>query len=331
VGWGLGAWTSGWGYGGGYYNPYYVSAAGVPYDYSQPVVVNNYVNSMEDPALASDPNAPPPAENPAVLDATALFDQGLALFKKSDYQSALNKFDAALTQLPDDPVVHEVRAVTLFALGDYQQSAAALNSFLSSAPGMDWTTMSSLYGNPKDYEAQLRKLEQHCKSKPNDAAALFVLAYQYLVLGAKDQAVDALRGVVENQPKDTTARRMLDALAPASSSPSASQARPTPAPASAAESPPVDLVGNWRAKAGDTTIDLSITDTSQFAWKATENGKPVADLSGRLEADATTLTLESQKQGTMSGSVATLSPDRWRFALAGAPPTDPGLTFERTR
>ncbi len=336
VGWGLGSWTSNWGYSSAYYNPYYVAAPAVPYDYSQPVVVNNYVNNAADAAVAADPNAQPPAEDPAVQHATALFDEGLALFKKGDYRSALNKFDAALTQLPDDPVIHEVRAVTLFALGEYQQSAAALNSFLSSAPGMDWTTMSSLYGNAADYEAQLRKLEQYCVSKPNDAAAYFVLAYQYLVLGAKDQATDALRVVVKNQPKDSTAKRMLDALAPeqataVAQTPPAPAAAPAPAPAAGAESPTIDLVGNWRAKAGDTTIDLAITDASQFTWKASEKGKATAELNGQLTADADAITLDSATQGAMSGSVATLSPDQWRFALAGAPTSDPGLTFERVR
>ena len=46
----------------------------------------------------------------------------------------------------------KLRVLTLFALGDYTPAAAALNSFLSSAPGMDWTTMSSLYGSIDDYQ-----------------------------------------------------------------------------------------------------------------------------------------------------------------------------------
>src|SRR5262249_14187815 len=51
VGWGLGSWFNnsyGYGYGGGgYYNPYYDAsvATAMPYDYSQPVVVTNYVTS----------------------------------------------------------------------------------------------------------------------------------------------------------------------------------------------------------------------------------------------------------------------------------------------
>lgn len=103
-----------------------VAAATVPYDYSQPVVVNNYVSS--DANADGDATEAPP-ESPATTQATTLFDAGLAQFKSGDYRGALTKFDSALQKLPGDPVVHEVRALTLFALGEYKPAAAALNSF----------------------------------------------------------------------------------------------------------------------------------------------------------------------------------------------------------
>jgi tetratricopeptide (TPR) repeat protein len=227
-----------------------------------------------------------------------------------------------------DPVVHEVRALTLFALGDYQSSAAALNSFLSSAPGMDWTTMSSLYGNVDDYQSQLRNLEQYCQSNPNEPASHFVLAYQYLATGAKDNAVNALKVVVKNQPKDSTARRMLDALAPPEP--------PAPAPASLAtpagsDAPETDLVGNWRAASGDTTIELAITEDSQFTWKAAPAGKPALELKGELTSSSDELVLETKDQGAMAGAVKSLGPDSWQFKLSGAPAADPGLSFARVK
>jgi tetratricopeptide (TPR) repeat protein len=322
VGWGLGSLTSGWGYGTAYYNPYYVAplaAATAPFDYSQPVVVNNYVSSDDDGGDAAQI-----AESPATEQATKLFDAGLELFKSGDYKAALVKFDAALQKLPGDPVVHEVRALTLFALGDYKSAAAALNSFLSSAPGMDWTTMSSLYGNVDDYQTQYRQLEQFCKTNPNDAPSHFVLAYHDLVTGSKDAAVDALRAVVKNQPKDSTARRMLDALSP----PAGSAVAAAPA---GTDAPQTDLVGNWRAKAGDTTIDLAITEDSQFTWKANQAGKPPVELKGELNATADGLDLHSADQGSMAGGVRSHGPDQWQFSLIGAPPSDPGLKFERVK
>jgi tetratricopeptide (TPR) repeat protein len=340
VGWGLGSLTSGWGYGTSYYNPYYtqpVAAATAPYDYSQPVVVNNYAAAD---AAEGDAVAQAPQETPATEQATKLFDEGLAQFKADDYRGALAKFDAALAKLPGDPVVHEVRALTLFALGEYQQAAVALNSFLSSAPGMDWTTMSSLYGDTAAYEAQLRRLEQHCKANPNDAAAYFDLAYQYLVIGSQDAAVDALQVVVKNQPKDATAKRMLDALAPQMTPSTPTPAAPAANVAGAnvaganvagADAPQTDLVGAWRAKEGDTTINLTITDDSQFSWKAVQGEKPPVELKGQLTSTSDELALESADHGAMTGSVKSLGPDKWQFALTGAPPSAPGLSFERIK
>jgi tetratricopeptide (TPR) repeat protein len=336
--------TSGWGYGSSYYNPYYsdpVGAATAPYDYSQPVVVNNYVSSDAD---GGDPSAQAAAEeSPATQQATKLFDEGLVRFKAGQYPAALTRFDSALAKLPGDPVVHEVRALTLFAMGQYKPAAAALNSFLSSAPGMDWTTMSSLYGNTDDYQTQLRKLEAYCQAHPKDASSHFVYAYHCLVLDEKDAAVDALRVVVANQPKDYTAKRMLDALAPAEQP--AAEPAPAPAPeealadgaapsvtpADSASAPQTDLVGTWRAKAGKTTIDLSITEDSKFTWKASEPGKPATQLKGQLASTSDEVMLESASQGSMTGTVTSQGPDKWQFALSGAPPSDPGLSFVRLK
>ena len=95
---------------------------------------------------------------------------------------------------------------------------------------MDWTTMSSLYGSVDDYQTQLRKLEQYCRSNPNDPASAFVLAYQYLALGEKNDAINALRVVVKNQPKDSTAKRMLDALSPQQKPQAHARLKPSAAP-----------------------------------------------------------------------------------------------------
>jgi hypothetical protein len=319
VHWGLGPMTNDWGIGTEYYNPY--SGDPAPYDYSQPVVVNNYVSSD---AESGDATAQAVEQTPESEQAIKLFDAGLTQFKSGDYQAALRNFDTALQKLPGDPVVHEVRALTLFALGKYKLAAAALNSFLSFAPGMDWTTMSSLYGdNVADYEAQLRKLEQYRRTNPNDPASCFVLAYHYLVTGHKDAAIEILKLVLKNQPKDYTAKRMLDALSPP-------ERLSTPAPTLAlggSDAMETDLVGIWRAKTGDTIVDLEITEDSQFIWKATTAGQPPVELRGSLTATSDELVLESKGQGAMVGIVKSLGPEKWQFVLSGAPSSDVGLFF----
>ena len=113
-----------------------------------------------------------------------------------------------------------------------------------------------------------------------------------------------------------------DAAAPATS----------PAASPDAGAPEVDLVGNWRAKAGgNTTIDLGITADSQFTWKAAPPGKPPVVLNGQLVATSDQIELESAGQGSMGGTVKPLGPDKWQFALTGAPASDPGLSFERVK
>ena len=324
IGWGLGTMTSGWGYNTAYYNPYYAEpmvAQSMPYDYSQPVVVNNYVSSNADAA---------PVETPQQSQALSSFDQGLAKFKAGQYTAALSDFNTSLKELPGDAVVHEVRSLALFANGDYKTAAAGLNSLLSSAPGMDWTTMSGLYGNTDDYTAQLRKLEQFCRSNPSDASANFVLAYHYLVTGSKDAAISALKVVVQNQPKDVTAKRMLDAMVPPDAP---AVAAPTTAPVAAdgSDAPQTDLVGKWLAQARDTKIELSITEDSQFSWKAGAKDQTPVELTGQLSAGTDGISLETKEQGAIGGTVTSKGPDNWTFAISGAPASDPGLSFTRVK
>jgi tetratricopeptide (TPR) repeat protein len=325
VGWGLGSW-----YGGGsYYNPYYdtSAASAMPYDYSQPVVVNNYVAPDPNNVAAQQPASAPPTNNAALTQ----FDQGLADFKAGSYRQSLTQFDAALKQLPSDPVVHEVRALSLFAIGDYRPAAASLNSLLATAPGMDWTTMAGLYGNVNDYTQQLRALEQHCKANASDAPAYFVLAYHYLVTGHQEDAARALQVVVKAQPRDATAKKMLDSLTPQPDPATAVAATP-PATAPGEENgPATDLVGSWQAKSGDSTINLTIGDDSQFTWQAEQKGQKPIELKGEVVATSDTLVLDNKQQGSMVGRVKSDGPDKWQFALAGGPPGDSGLSFQRAK
>ena len=319
VGWGLGAWTSNWGYGPAYYNPYYAAAtpSSEVYNYSQPVIVNNYVTEAADgsESVAKDP--------PETIAGLELFDEGRELFKKGKYREALSKFNRALEKMPGDPVVHETRALTLFALGEYHQAAMSLNSLLSSSPGMDWTTVSQLYGSVDDYTKQLRSLESYCGEHANDAGAHFVLAYHYLVTGEQTAAVTALAVVVELQPKDATAKRMLDALRAAEQAMAADS--------ETADSPEIDLVGKWRAAAGQTTIELTVDAKSQFVWTAMTKGQAPTRLTGQLTSTGQGISLVNQEQGDLSGAVKVESADNWRFTLQGAPPADTGLLFQRVK
>jgi hypothetical protein len=324
--WSLNAFTSSWGYGPTYVNPYYTaapSAVVAPYDYSQPVVVNNYVSADADSDAAPQPPAPTPEEQ-AALDS---FDEARAAFQNGEYSKALAKVTVALQKNPQDPILHEFRALCLFAVGEYKEAAATLNSLLTSAPGMDWTTLSGLYGNVDDYSKQLRRLEEFAKTNEKDASSRFVLAYHYLVLGHTDEAIKMLQRVVELQPSDVTAKRMLASLSP----PKEDATTPPPAPADAPDAPETDLVGSWKAQAGESLIELTITEDSKFTWKATMPKQPPKELQGSLGVSGDSLSLETEKAGSMVGQVKSGGADKFTFRMQGMLPTDPGLVFERVK
>ena len=335
----LGSW--GWGYGGGgYVNPYYSAVpaaivASSPYDYSQPVVVNNYVTNDGDLTDASTVQGGTATSESAPSPSDAAFDAALSSFKQGDYAAALAGCDKAVKLAPNDSVIHEVRALSLFALGRYPEAAATLNAVLAAAPGMDWTTLSGLYGSVDAYTQQLRKLEDFCRANPDSAAGYFVLAYHYLVGGYSDMAADALRVVVAKQPGDVVAKRLLDALAPKEekppAQPPAAEPEPTTAPAAAPAGPQTDLVGTWKATAGKDSVDLVITEDSQFTWKATPSGREPVAISGTIETARDAIALVSESAGTMAGKVASKGADAFEFTFAGTPTEAKPIAFQRQK
>ncbi len=90
-----------------------------------------------------------------------------------------------------------------------------------------------------------------------------------------------------------------------------------------------DLVGTWIAQSRDTKIELSITEDSQFTWKAGPKDQAPVVLNGRLTAGGDGISLETKEQGAIAGTVVSKGSNSWTFAISGAPASDPGLSFNR--
>ncbi len=186
-----------------YANPYYVeSTSGRGIDYSQPQLV-------VEQTVTDGPNSEPPEVSEKGLLA---FDQARAAFLAGNYDEARRHTDEALKTMPHDAVVHEFRALTLFALKRYSESATALHSVLAVGPGWDWTTMAQLYASVEIYSQQLRALEEWTKTHPNTPDGHFVLAYHYLTCGHREVATDQLKLVVKALPDDPVSARLLNQL-----------------------------------------------------------------------------------------------------------------------
>jgi tetratricopeptide (TPR) repeat protein len=318
--WGLNRLAYGFGY-WGYENPYYTEPypidGGAPLDYSQPIAY--------DPAPAE---AAPPTDAP--LPGLSDFDAAREAFYQGDYAAALASTNKALATLPNDPIIHEFRALVMFAQGKYPDAAAGLHSVLSVGPGWDWTTLSSLYPSVDIYTNQLRRLEDYLAKNPQADDARFVLAYHYLTAGNKDAAASQLQVLYKKTPQDNVIKELLLMVG----GPEALGVATTPASPATAQAPAIaatDLVGNWSAKGQDNSqFTLGLTPDGSFTWTFSQNGKPQT-VKGVYALDGNVLALEPESGGVMLAELTPPQAGSFQFQLLGAPPGDPGLKFAKAR
>jgi tetratricopeptide (TPR) repeat protein len=318
--WGLNRaayWSGYWGYENPYYTEPYPIEGGAPLDYSQPIAIET--------APAEAP-AEQPAETPGVSD----FDAARQAFLEGKYDAALASTNKALAALPNDPIIHEFRALVLFAQGKYRESAATLYSVLSVGPGWDWTTLSSLYPSVDVYTKQLRALEAAVKAKPDATDTRFVLAYHYLTMGSKADAAAQYQKLYKQSPQDMVIKELLlmtggpDALGTPTTP-------TTPTPTEAPAVPAADLVGTWNAaKQGGAKFELGLTEDGKFTWTYAQNGKSQS-VKGVFALDGNVLAMEPESGGVMLAEVTPPKGGSFQFTLLGAPPGDPGLKFAKSR
>ena len=324
-----------WGY-SNYYNPYDGTGYGLgatalvqptSYNYSQPISTTS------------------PAPQPAVFDqAVTSFDSARDAFWSGDYARALTLVDPAIQGMPNDAVLHEFRALTLFALQRYHEAAAALYSVLSVGRGWDWTTLAGFYPNVSVYTDQLRALENYCNQNAGSSSAQFVLAYQYLTEGYTDAALQRLKRVVALQPKDTLSANLIRQLDPTakmtSALGSAQPASSPPAPGAGRLVPTVHtspgpakeghMEGVWSAQPDQqTAVTLTFQDAGHYTWKVAHQGQSRA-LQGKMVCGNGILTLTQQQGAPIVGNVTWQDETHFTFKVPGTGPEDPGLAFAKS-
>jgi tetratricopeptide (TPR) repeat protein len=325
----------------GYTNPYYQTVVAaqpaqttIVYDYSQPI---NVTSAPTDPAAAE--------------TTEQTFSVARDSFKAGDYQRALDLADQVLKQTPNAPVVHEFRALVLFALKRYDEAAAVAYAVLSAGPGWNWSTLAGLYPDVETYTNQLRALEAHAQSNPGSASPQFLLGYHYLVEGHNDAAAAQFEKVTQIQPNESLSasfvkllRKASEAQSQAQSQLAAASANDQPAaaptngqPAAAAgpaqdqqetpPPPPASLVGTWKAQpAPDLSIALTLQADGKFTWQVDSKGQKET-LTGQAGFKDSTLALLQAEGPPLVGKVSDEAAGKFVFTPAGAGDKAPGLTF----
>lgn len=320
---------------GDYYNPYcdvvvenYFPTGGtVVYDYSQPVVGSN-------------------APNDAGVNSMAAADEA---FRAGNYTLALAEADKAVKAMPNNSDVHQFRSLVLFAMGDYQNAAETAHAALMGGPGWNWETLRSFYPSVDAYTVHLRALERHRSVNKTATDARFLLAYHYMMMGHADAAADELVVVINNQPKDTLALSLLNAISkqtgkeyqlekprnlvpPTPPTPRLNQSKPL----LVAPKPPADpqalaaWKGTWKATQADgTTITLELLAGGKFRWTA-ENGENKSTVAGTFTLENDQLQLSGSRAGqVLQGTMSPSGKDAFGLKLKYQPEGAPDLAFKR--
>lgn len=305
-----------WGY-WPYYNPYYTEVIVIGdsrIDYSRPLVL-----------AAPAPTAVSSGTN---VDAQAaqFLEASRETFRRGDYKAALALLDPAIGMKPNDAVLHEYRALILFATGQYRQSAAAVYAVLSVGPGWDWPTLVGFYPDPNVYTAQLRALEVYRREHPDEADVRFLLAYHYLSTSNNEAAVAEFREAMRLNPKDQLSAQLVAGL---TADKAQSAAPDAPPPASALPVTAASLTGVWEASREDgASFSFQLFADQTYTWDYRQNGK-AQHFAGAYTVAENLLILKHNGNPTMIGQIAFSDANHFSFKLTGSNPADPGLSFSR--
>ena len=303
IAWGLGPWANGWLY-SGFTNPYFVApvintavVVNVP-----PVFVPDYSRPLDLTGIPPDP------EGAEQDDST--FQAARDAFKAGDFARALRLNDLALQPHPHDPVLHEFRALCLFALGRYDEAAAVLYAVLTAGPGWDWATMIGLYSDAGTYTRQLRALEAAIKGNTAVAPKRFVLAYHYMVQDHLEHARQQFEYVARAETKDELAAQFAKVLTTSSEASTVAATNPARATDTAETRepslPPAALLGTWKAKPmPDLSIELTLREDGQFTWVLNANGH-ADSITGDVDFLDGVLTLTQADAPDLVGKVVNL-------------------------
>ena len=159
------------------------------------------------------PRPPLPEDNP-IAESARLVGIGKAAFADQQYGLAAERFLQASKLAPNDAMTHFLHAEALLALGKYLDAVDAITAGLKVQP--DWPLKRfqplELYGqHVADYPEHLRRLEDTLTKHPNDAALLFLSAYQLWFDGRKDDARARFLRARPGVPDPTIVDRFLQA------------------------------------------------------------------------------------------------------------------------
>ena len=231
-----------------------------------------------------------------------------------------------MKEFPNDPAMHEYRALVPLRAGRYQQASAAIHSILASGPGWDWTTLQSLYPDNDTYANQLAALEKAAAAKPDDPRLQFLLAYHYMTANQPSRGEGgARRGSASCCPTDSAGRATGPGGRRGGGEGRAEGSDANPRPTS----------NSISSATGWPRVPTAGRSASPSSPKAGSSGRSRTRPARRTRSTArsawrTTCSSWSGSRAVRSWAASTaLADNKFQFKVLGGGDADPGLTFAK--
>jgi tetratricopeptide (TPR) repeat protein len=273
------------------------------------------------------------AEEQQAAKSESFINTALSEFKQQNFLGALESVNKAIAESPGDGAFHEFRALVLFALGKYPEAAGVLNPILVSSPGWDWSTMIQFYGSPDTYTEQLRKLEEYSVANSESAPVQFLLGYHYMIGTHLEAASAAFAKAAELEPADRVASQLAELAASSTTTGeetdlAGEEATPMTDPKEILELD--QILGSWKADNGENgVVTLMLSAEGGFTWKFEGGEGEPFEMQGEFNLGQSNLLTLDANESQMVGTVSISPEGGLNFVLAGGPPGDPGLQFDK--
>jgi len=207
IGYSSGPWSFGFGWGGSFaYSP---AIAYVPVYVEQPAVV---VPGNPPLLPQGGPELPPPAaaqpEKPADEANVDFAARGQELFLNGKYPDAVKTLRHAVLDDPKNGPLLALTGEALWAAGNYDEAAGALQQSLLATPETDWVGVANRAARltPTESVTALAKALE----KGEQPAMRFLAGYQSFGAGKYDEAAAHLEYVLKKAPEDQVAKKLRD-------------------------------------------------------------------------------------------------------------------------
>ncbi|MEN6449693.1 MAG: tetratricopeptide repeat protein [Thermoguttaceae bacterium] len=156
----------------------------------------------------------PPREVPVrVTELPAMaatnYDQAVSAFQAGRFDAAVRLAQHAALDDPQNTEIRLLLSLGLFATGQYRAAAAEARTVTMAGPIPDWATVYSLYGDVGPYTDQLRALEKYVRENSASPEGRFILGFQYMLTGHRDEANPQFLLALEASPQDRLAAELL--------------------------------------------------------------------------------------------------------------------------